>query len=317
VLIYSYYEGDSLKRNLVGANLAWEGSYFSPGLAYSVDLTAGEDGSELRNECISLYSRLIGKKIEILGEAALLNRDYGAVCLKFFLKEKNHSSELSLWGYSDGFVNFHTSSPANPDYFTVHYDEINYDFRCPQAGEIGFSSSNRFRISDRLQGKAIFSGWGNRVKKTSNHDLQLGLIAHVSEPFSLRFDQFIKSRENQEEPYQSYTSQIEAQSYYLEDFPIQAKLSCNLKKYDLTGKRDYAYLWLRVGMLKLKPLEIFSRIKYVYQELKCSTKKYCEFYLEESLDFWESFNLSAKYRANYRGLVAEDKEIRVRLQALW
>jgi|GEM_PF-4236883 len=316
-IIYSYYEGDSLKRNLIGANLSWRGDWFSPGVAYSLDLTEDEDGNELRNECISLHASLRSERTEVKGEAALLNWDHGAVNLQFLLRERNYSTEFTFWGYSDGFVNFHTSSRANPDYFTVYYDEIDYDFRCPQAGEIGFSSSNRFKITNRLQGRANLSGWGNRVRKTNNHDLQLGLIAHLSEPFSLRFDQFIRSRDNQEEPYQSYTSQIEAQSYHLKDFQIQTKVSYNLKDYEVTGRRSYAYFWLRIGILNLKPLEIFSRIKYVYQELKYSTKKYCEFYLEESLDFWEGFNLSAKYRADYRGLVAEDKEIRVRLQALW
>ncbi len=316
-IIYSYYEGDSLKRNLVGANLSWEAGRLSPGVAYSLDLTEDEDGNELENECISLHARLRGGKREVKGEVALLNWDYGAVNLQFLLRERNYSTEFTFWGYSNNFVNFHTSSRANPDYFTVYFDEVDYDFRSPQAGEIGFSSSNRFKITDRLQGKANFSGWGNQVRNTNNHDLQLGFIAHLSEPFSLRFDQFIKSRDNQEEPYQSYTSQIEAQSYHLKDFPIQTKVSYNLKDYEVTGRRSYTYFWLRIGILNLKPLEIFSRIKYVYRELKYSTKKYCEFYLEENLDFWEGFNLSAKYRANYRGLVAEDKEIRVRLQALW
>lgn len=316
-IVYSYYEGDSLKRNLFGANLTWRGGSFSPGVTYSVDLTEDGEGGQLQNECLSLHTSLRGRKTEVGGEAALLNSDYAAVNLQFLLTERDYSTEFRFWGYSDGFVNFHTSSKANPDYFTVYYDEIDYDFRCPQAGEIGFSSSNRFKITDRLYGKANFSGWGNRVRKTDNYDLQLGFIARWSQLFSLRFDQFIKNRDNQEEPYQSYTSQLEVRSHHLRDLPVESKISYNLKEYEMAGKRDYAYFWLRVGFLKLKPLEIFSRIKYVYQELKYSTKKYCELYLQERVDFWEGFNLQVKYRANYRGLVAEDKEIRVRLQALW
>jgi hypothetical protein len=316
-LIYSYSEGDSLKRKLVGTNVSLQDESFSPGIAYSFDVTEDEKGGELTNECLSLHASLGAKRTELKGEAALLNWDQFALDLRFSLRDEGYSSEFALWGYSNGFVNFHVSSGANPDYFTVYFEEVDYHFRSPQAGEIGFSSSSKFRITDRLSGRANLSGWGNRVRDTNNHDLQVALIAELSRPLTLRFDQFIRGRDNPEEPYQSYTSQLEVRSSHLHDFPIQGKISYNLKDYSVSGERDYAYFWLRIGVLSLRPLEIFSRIKYVYQEFKYSTKRYCEFYLEENLDFWEGFTLSGKYRADYRGFVAENKEIRVRLQALW
>ncbi len=282
-------------------------------------LSAGELKNTQRkdtftDDCISLHFNFAVSSVRFLGEYALLPNEESALAFDLYSRRKPLSFDFSWWRYGDDFIHPHGAGISNPDYETIHLDEIDFDYRSRQAGERGIFFKSRYRMLEKLSLDFSYNQWRERSYLPEKMKFRVGTGYDFSSGFSFNVYQLWTDYDLENEEIDRKTSSL---SLFLSPY---SKLDLNLvANYRSTDAKDYGDLRLKMKTSLLSPFEFVIWLKYYDNDFAQSSDGYLTFHIQQNLRFSENHFVSAEYIGKFYQDESRDdiRCARVKVEILW
>jgi hypothetical protein len=302
--------------NAIGAlDLSFVSSKAQMGLCLSEgELKSAETESALSDDCRSLHLDLELDSVRLSGEYAQLSNGKSGAALELHSSRKRYSFNLSWWRYHDEFIHPHGGGISNPDYETIHLEEIDYNFRARQAGERGVFFKSKYRVFDRFSLSFSHSQWRERSYLPSKLKFRISAGYRFSSRLAFTISQLWSDYDVEDEEMDRETSSLDL------SFSPHRKLvfSC-VANYRSTIAKDYGDLRLKVRTRLLSPFDLVLWLKHYDPNFARPSDGYFSFHLQQRVRFFERYSASVEFIAKFY----QDQEktdttaARVRVEALW
>ncbi|NIN00157.1 MAG: hypothetical protein GTO24_19400 [candidate division Zixibacteria bacterium] len=282
-------------------------------------LSAGElkntqSKSTFTDDCTSLHFDFVVSPVRFSGEYALLPNEENALAFDLYSRRKPLSFDFSWWRYGDDFIHPHGGGISNPDYETIHLDEIDFDYRSRQAGERGIFFKSRYTILEKLNLDFSYNQWRERSYLPEKMKFRVGTGYDFSPEFSFAIYQLWTDYNVEDEEIDRKTSSLDL---FVSPYP---KLELNLiANYRTTHAKDYGDLRVKIRTAAVSPLEFVLWAKYNDPNFSRSSDGYFSFHVQEDLRFSGNFFFSAEYMSKFYQDESKDdtQSARVKVEILW
>jgi hypothetical protein len=270
--------------------------------------------NKFEDDCGSLHFNLNLKPMVLSGEYAMLFNGENGLALDVFSHKRIFSFDFSLWRYEDDFIHPHGGGIANPDYETIHIDEIDFDYRSRQAGERGVFFKSRYNMFNKCDFNFSYNQWRERSYHQDKMKLKVGAGYKFSPDLSLMASQLWTDYDVEDEEMDRSTSSL---TLFLSPHKkVDFNLIVNYRSMD---SKDYGDLRLKTKTTLLSPFEFVVWLKYYDPDFARSSDGYVGFHIQESLRILENYFVSAEYISKFYQDESRDdtQAARVKVEILW
>jgi hypothetical protein len=270
--------------------------------------------STFEDDCGSFHCNLNLKPLRLSGEYALLSNGKNGLALEAFSHKRIFSFDLSWWSYEDDFIHPHGGGIANPDYETIHIDEVDFEYRSRQAGERGVFFKSRYNTSDRFKFYLSYNQWRERSYRPDKMKFKIGAEYGFSPGLSITASQLWTDYDVEDEEIDRSTSSL---NLFLS--PHKAIYFNLIANYRSVYSKDYGDIRLKIKTYLLSPFEFVTWLKYYDNNFAQSSDGYITFHIQENLIFSENYFVSAEYIAKFYQDESRDdiRSARVKVEILW
>jgi hypothetical protein len=312
---YSQNRRGEIENKIVALDL----SYVNKKLEVGVCASKGEleniiSKNKFEDDCGSFHFNLNLKPIKLSGEYAMLSNGKNGLALDVFSYRRIFSFDFSLWRYENDFIHPHGGGIANPDYETIHIDEIDFDYRSRQAGERGVFFKSRYNIFNKFDFNFSYNQWRERSYRPDKMKFKVGGGYKFSSSLSLTTYQLWTDYDVEDEEIDRRTSSL---NLFLS--PRRAVDFFLIVNYRDTDYKDYGDLRLKMATSLLSPFEFVIWLKYYDANFARSSDGYVSFHIQESLRFLGNYFVSAEYMSKFYQDESRDdtQAARVKVEILW
>ena len=312
---YSRNKREGIENKIGALDLGFVSKHAKVGVCLSEgELRSTQNRNSLTDDCTSLHFDFAVSSVRFSGEYALLPNEESALAFDLYSRRKPLGFGLSWWRYGDDFIHPHGGGISNPDYETIHLDEIDFDYRSRQAGERGIFFKSRYRILEKLSLDFSYNQWRERSYLPEKMKFRVGTGYDFSSDFSFNVYQLWTDYNLEDEEIDRKTSSL---SLFLSPY---SKLDLSLvANYRSTYAKDYGDLRLKMKTSLLSPFEFVIWLKYYDNNFAQSSDGYLTFHIQENLRFSENYFVSVEYTSkSYKDERKDDTQsARVKVEILW
>jgi hypothetical protein len=315
VAFYSRNKRQEIENRIGAVDLSFTSRELDAGLCFSDgELRNVENKNSFTDDCRSLHFNLKLKPVTLSGEYALLSNRRSGLAVELYSSRKPYSFDLSLWKYDDDFIHPHGGGISNPDYESIHLDEIDYTYRSRQAGERGVFFKSRYRILERLSLDFSYSQWREGSDLPDKMKLRLGAGYSFSRDFSFKVYQLWTDYRVDDEQIDRSTSSLNL------SLSPYGKLDLNLiANYRTASGKNYGDLRVKIRTQAVSPFDLVLWLKCSDPDFSQRSDRYFSFHLQEGLRFFENCFVSAEYIAKFYedGNKVDSRAVRIKMETLW
>ena len=315
LVFYSRNKREQIENEIQTLDLSLVNEDLQVGACLSAgELKNTQSKKTFTDDCTSLHFDFAVSSVRFSGEYALLPNEESALAFDLYSRRKPLSFDFSWWRYDDDFIHPHGGGISNPDYETIHLDEIDFDYRSRQAGERGIFFKSRYRMLERLSLDFSYNQWRERSYLPEKMKFRVGTGYDFSSDFSLDVYQLWTDYNLEDEEIDRKTSSLDL---FVSPYP---KLELNLvANYRSTNTKEYGDLRLKMLTAVFSPFDLVVWIKYNDPNFSRSSDEYFSLHIQESLRFFENYFVWAEYiNKSYQDEEKVDiRAVRVKMEVLW
>jgi hypothetical protein len=313
--LYSKNKRQGIENRIGAVDLTFASKEFRAGLCLSDgDLRNVKTKNALADDCRSFHFAVKLKPLTLSGEYALLSSRQSGLAVELYSSRKRYGFDFSWWRYDDNFVHPHGGGISNPDYESIHLDEIDYTYRSRQAGERGVFFKSRYRILEKLGLDFSYNRWREGSNLPDKMKLRLGSGYKFSRDFSITVYHLWSDYRVDDEQIDRNTSSL---NLFLSPHD---KLHFDLiANYRSASNKDYGDLRLKIGTQAVSPFDLVLWLKCSDPDLSQRSDRYFSLHLQEGLRFFENCFVSVECIAKFYedGNKVDTKAVRVKMETSW